>query len=96
MPADMVHTDCAGEVAGAYCFDWLLHRDPQSLEHFRNLTVFVFDKMRTREERLKGMTRWSTTAWGVCYQDDVAQVILGQLLYIKQTGDCTRLLTWSS
>ena len=38
-----------------------------------------------------GMMRWSTTAWGVCYQDDVARSVLGQLLYMKLTGDRRRL-----
>ena len=89
--ADAVRNDCSGEVGGACFFDWLLHKTPQSELRFRNLASFCFDKMQVKEGMYHGMMRWSTEAWGVCYQDDVARTILGTMLSMKITGDRTRL-----
>ncbi len=89
--ADAVRNDCSGETGGACFFDWLLHKTPQSLIRFRNIASFNFDKMQIKEGMYRGMMRWSTEAWGVCYQDDVARTILGTMLSMKITGDRTRL-----
>ena len=91
LTASAVRNDCAGEIAGAFFFDWLLNGNEQSLARFRNLTVFTLDKMVIHTGWLRGMMRWTTVAWGVCYQDDAARCLLGQLLYMKLTGDKTRL-----
>ena len=89
--ADSVRADCSSEVGGACFFDWLLYQKKESLEKYQNLTSFCYDKLQIKTGLFKGMIRWSTEAWGVCYQDDVARVLLPTLLSMKLTGDRTRL-----
>lgn len=84
---ETVRNDCSGEVGGAYFFDWLLHKDKGSLQRFRNLQKFCFEKMQIKEGLHRGMMRWTTVAWTTCYQDDVARAILGTLLQMQLTGD---------
>lgn len=82
-----VRADCSGEVGGACFFDAYLNGSERSAARFRNLQEFCFDKMMEWEGDHKGMLRWSTTAWGVCYQDDVARTMLGTLLSMQLTDD---------
>ena len=91
LPARAVRNDCSGEIAGACFFDWMLNGNERSRTRFENLSAFTLDKMVLRGGPFHGMMRWSTVAWGVCYQDDVARCLLGQLLYMKLTGDRRRL-----
>lgn len=89
--ADAVRADCSSEVGGACFFDWLLYNKKESLERFQNLNTFCYDKMQIKEGLFKGMIRWTTVAWGVCYQDDVARVLLPTLLSMKLSGERKRL-----
>lgn len=78
-----VRNDCSGEVGGAYFFDYLLNKNDESLKIFENIQEFCFEKLYEKDEPHRGMMRWSTTAWGICYQDDVARTILGSLLSMQ-------------
>lgn len=89
--APEIRNDCSGEVAGACFFDWFLHQNEHSLARFRNLYEFCFEKMQVKEGHHTGMMRWSTWEFAICYQDDVARVILGALLAMQLTGDRTHL-----
>ncbi len=82
-----VRADCSGEVGGACFFDAYLNGNERSEARFRHLQEFCFDKMMEWEGDHKGMMRWATTAWGVCYQDDVARTVLGTLLSMQLTDD---------
>lgn len=86
-----VRNDCSGEIGGACFFDWYLYQNKQSYERFRNLQTFCFEKMYETEGIHKGMMRWTTVEWGVCYQDDVARTMLGTLLAMQFTEDRTYL-----
>lgn len=82
-----VRADCSGEVGGACFFDAYLNGNERSALRFRGLQEFCFEKMMEWEGDHRGMLRWSTTAWGVCYQDDVARTMLGSLLSMQLTDD---------
>ena len=86
-----VRNDCSGEVGGACFFDWYLHKNEASYQRFRNLQKFSFEKMYESEEPHRGLLRWTTIEWGVCYQDDVARTMLGTLLSMQLTDDRTYL-----
>ncbi|RAP77729.1 hypothetical protein [Paenibacillus montanisoli] len=75
-----VRTDCAGEAALFYYMHFLLTGDPASLERSDNLLTFCFEALQVKSGPFKGMIRWSEFAWGTCYQDDVARVLIPQLL----------------
>ena len=86
--APAVRNDCAGEVAGACLFDWLLHRNERSHTRFKNIQQFCFQKMTDHSDGpFKGMMRWTTNNYGVCYGDDVARTVLGTLLGMQLTDD---------
>ncbi len=87
LTAASVRNDCAAEVGGAYHFDYLLNQNESSLIRFRNLQKFCFEKMLEKDGPHRGLLRWTTTAWGTCYQDDVARVMLGTLLQMQLTDD---------
>ncbi len=91
--APAVRNDCAGEMGGAYLFDWLLNNNAASLTRFKNIQKFCFEKMTEHEGLYKGMVRWTTNDYGVCYGDDVARTILGTLLCMQLTDDCQYLDT---
>ena len=80
-----VRNDCSGEVGGAYFFDAYLNGSEDSRTRFENLQRFCFEKLYEKEGEHKGMMRWTTAAWCVCYQDDVARAILGSLLSMQLT-----------
>jgi len=88
-----IRADCAGEVGAACMLDWLLHKNKQSLTRFKNTQKFCFEKMTVHDGIYKGMLRWTTNSFGVCYGDDVARAILGTLLYMQLTDDRTYLDT---
>lgn len=80
-----VRNDCSGEVGGAYFFDAHLNGNKDSQAKFENLQRFCFEKLYEKEGKHRGLMRWSTTAWSVCYQDDVARTVLGSLLSMQFT-----------
>ena len=80
-----VRNDCSGEVGGAYFFDAYLNQNEASRERFENLQCFCFEKLYEKDGVHKGLMRWSSTAWTVCYQDDVARTMLGSLLSMQLT-----------
>lgn len=86
-----VRNDCSGEVGGACFFDWYLHKNERSYQRFHNLQKFSFEKMYETEVPHRGLMRWTTIEWGVCYQDDVARTMLGTLLSMQLTEDRTYL-----
>jgi len=86
-----VRNDCSGEVGGACFFDWYLNHNEASYERFRNLQKFTFEKLYEELPPHRGLMRWSTVEWGICYQDDVARTVLGTLLSMQFTDDRTYL-----
>ena len=86
--APAIRNDCSGEVGGACLFDWLLNKNEQSYARFKNIQQFCFEKMTEHADgRFKGMMRWTTNNYGVCYGDDVARTLLGTLLCMQLTDD---------
>lgn len=81
-----LRNDCAGEVGGAFFFDWYLNGSEASRIRYENLQQFCFEKLYEDNPPHRGLMRWSSTAWGICYQDDVARTILGTLLAMQLTG----------
>ena len=73
--AAAIRADCTAELGGA-CMAEALIFGKQS-EIFKNTQQFCFDKMMAPN----GMLRWSTTAMNICYQDDVARVLLPTLIH---------------
>lgn len=71
-----VRTDCSGESAGAFRFYGFLQNDPASEETAANLDSFCYGPMLVKGGLFDGMVRWSSSAWQVCYQDDVARAVL--------------------
>lgn len=89
-PALEVRTDCCGEIGGAYMLDWLLTGNPVSRQRFEALEDFCFGTLQVKEGLHKGMIRWSESCWHICYQDDVARVILPTLLCQNFTKEGSR------
>ncbi|MCD9022426.1 hypothetical protein [Cohnella silvisoli] len=82
-----IRIDCVAEVSMAYFMHGLLTKDKRSLDISDNLMSVCFDLMQIKEQSpLKGMLRWTQEAWGVCYQDDAARVLIPQLLKCLYTG----------
>lgn len=79
--------DCAGEASLAFLTDYLLTGCPASLEKSNHLEHFCYDAFQITEGPFKGMLRWTDTAWEVCYQDDVARVLIPSLLKMLYTGN---------
>jgi len=76
-----VRNDCSGETALPYFLAYLLNQRSEDLAVSDNLLDFCFGCFLNKDKGLfEGMMRWTDTAWGVCYQDDVARAILPQLL----------------
>jgi len=87
-----VRNDCTGETSLAYFMNYLLTGGKRNLEISNNLSSVCFDLLQDKSQtHLKGMMRWSKTQWGICYQDDVARVLIPQLLKCLYTGDNTYL-----
>lgn len=58
----------------------VLHDDKDTEICGNNLEAFCYDNMQVKDGIFKGMIRWTQTAWGVCYQDDVARAIFPTLI----------------
>ncbi len=92
--APQIRTDCCGETGGAFLLDALLTGSQRSLAVADNLEDFIFDYLQVKDGPYKGMVRWSESAWGTCYQDDVARAVLPTLLrarFSKSDGARRRL-----
>lgn len=87
LDAKTVRNDCSGEIGGALFFDAYLNSNESSRARFKKLQRFCFEKMYEDKPPFVGMMRWSTVAWNVCYQDDVARTLLGTLLSMQLGGD---------
>lgn len=86
-----VRTDCSGEAAGAFTFASMIYKDIQKLETSRNLSDYVFGPMIVKDGIFAGMMRWTESAWGVCYQDDVSRAILPELYQCVLFGKKDRI-----
>ena len=86
MRAELVRNDCTGESAGAYMMDAILTGNEKSREIYEAATDFCFHNLQIKEGPHKGMMRWSEMAWGTCYQDDVARVLIPSLLEANFAG----------
>ena len=84
--ADLVRNDCTGESAGAFMMDWILTGSEKSKAIYETATGYCFDNLQVKEGPHKGMMRWSEMAWGTCYQDDVARVVIPSLLEANYAG----------
>ena len=82
-----VRADCIGEIGGAFLFDALLNGNAESKETADKLFKFIFDWMQVKSGEHKGMIRWTTVAWELCFQDDVARAILALLLSQHINGE---------
>lgn len=85
--ATTVRNDCSGEIGGAYFFDYFNNKNEESLQKLKSLQKFCFEKLYVNDGLHKGMMRWSSSAWEVCYHDDVARTVLGTLLQMEMTSD---------
>ena len=82
-----VRIDCVAEASLTYFMHGMLSGDERSLTISDRLIAVCFDWMQVKEEGpLKGMLRWTQEAWGVCYQDDAARVLIPQLLKCLYTN----------
>lgn len=82
-----IRNDCTGEVSLTYFMNYMLKGDIRDKVISDNLASICFDLLQDKSKsHLRGMMRWSKTQWGVCYQDDVARVIIPQLLRCFYTG----------
>ena len=87
----ILRADCIGETSMAYWLQGLLRADGRSFAIAKRLSDVVFDGYMCREPGpFYGMMRWTNEAWGVCYQDDVARAIMGELLNALIAGDRSR------
>ncbi|MDF2685730.1 MAG: hypothetical protein K0S55_911, partial [Clostridia bacterium] len=93
-----VRNDCTGEAALAFFADFMLTQNKVSLEKSDNLEDFCYRGMQIKAGAFKGMLRWTNTAFFVCYQDDVARVLIPTLLKVlfggskKHLDDCKSAL----
>ena len=75
-----VRNDCTGEAALLYAMRYMLDGDERYLKISDNLLDYCFDFLQVKEAGLYcGMQRWTENAWGVCYADDCARVLLALL-----------------
>lgn len=84
--ASYVRNDCSGESAGAFLLDALLTGNKKSRAIYDATNDFCFNYLQVKEGPHKGMMRWSEIAWEVCYQDDVARVLIPSLLEANYAG----------
>lgn len=93
-----VRNDCTGETSMAFFADYMLTNNKVSLEKSDNLEDFCYKNMQIKSGDFKGMLRWTNTAFFVCYQDDVARVLIPSLLKTlfggekKHLNDCKSAL----
>lgn len=86
-----VRDDCTGETSLMYCLHHMLTGDASSLARADSLISFCFTAMQIKDGPFRGMLRWTETAWGTCYQDDAARVVLPWMLRCLYTGETAYL-----
>ena len=78
--ARYVRNDCTGETGLLYAMRYMIDKDKKYLEKSDNLLNYCFNCLQVKEKGIYyGMQRWTESAWGVCYADDCARVLLAQL-----------------
>ena len=96
--SEVVRADCCGEASLAFYTLYRLSDDKKCLDTFHKLQRYIFEGLQIDGSCFDGMIRWTETAWGVCYQDDVARTIIPTLLYTiyekddRYLGNITRTL----
>jgi hypothetical protein len=85
--AGSIRNDCTGEVGLAFFMHHLLTGSRRSLRLADNLLGLCFGTYLVRDGPHRGMMRWTNSAWGVCYQDDAARVLIPGLLRSFYGGD---------
>lgn len=82
-----IRADCTAETSLAFYMNYLRTGKIEDKDVAQRLIAVCFDHMQYKEEGpLKGMLRWTQEAWGVCYQDDAARVLIPQLLHALYSG----------
>ncbi len=85
---ESLRPDCMGEVSLAFFLHSLNTGGKTSNEIADNLTSFFLPDMQVTDRGpFEGMLRWSSMAWEVCYQDDVARALIPVLLRCLFTGE---------
>lgn len=84
--AETVRNDCTAETAGAFMMDAILTGNEKSRAIYEAATDYCFNQLQVKDGPHKGMMRWSEMAWGTCYQDDVARVLIPSLLKANFLG----------
>lgn len=83
-----LRADCIGEAGLSFALHSLLTGDEGSREIAHTLQAYCFDNYQVREPGpYHGMVRWSDTGWEVCYQDDVARMLIPQMLANLYLGE---------
>lgn len=85
--SEMLRADCCGEASLAFYTQYKLANDTTCLDTFHKLQRYIFEGMQINGTCFDGMIRWTETAWGVCYQDDVARAIIPTILYTLYEKD---------
>ncbi len=82
-----VRADCIGECAGT--FEMYAQLTGKSLFRERSSAMYDFNygPMLIKGGAYDGLLRWTSDAWGACYQDDVARATLYDLLECALGGD---------
>ncbi|GGD60175.1 hypothetical protein [Paenibacillus nasutitermitis] len=82
-----IRADCTAETSLAFYMNYLRTGNDRDKEISDALISVCFDFMQYKDNGpLKGMLRWTEEAWGVCYQDDAARVLIPQLLKCLYSG----------
>lgn len=82
-----IRADCCAEVGFAYFAEYLRTKNEEYLAISARLEDYCFENFFVAEGRFKGMLRWTNVAWGVCYPDDAARVLLPSLFKAWYTQD---------
>ncbi len=77
-----IRADCTGEAAGAFMFYGKLTGRNTEEALADAMQDFNYTVMTVHGGIFDGMLRWTDSAWGACYQDDVARAVL-PTIYMK-------------
>ncbi len=84
-----VRADCCGEAAAVF----KLYAHVYGAEAYRNvgdnLDSLIYGPLQVHGGLFDGMLRWTSQAWQVCYQDDVARALFSGLLDCLLLGNDT-------
>ena len=82
-----VRADCIGECAAMYRIYADLTGKEKYREYSDRMYEFNYGPMLEKNGLFRGMLRWTTSAWGVCYQDDAARATVFDFIISALTGD---------